>query len=240
MKEKSKNWLILIYCLKGIFIICLMGLFLLNIRKSSNPVTNKWLDSLAVDKIDKIMVVAHPDDETFWGGGHLAEETYLVVCLTNGKNEVRKKEFEQAVSFYGSVPLILNYPDKELGIRSRWTGYSDDIKKDLETIFSYKDWKSVVTHNKEGEYGHIHHKKTSNFVTESLKNFMNIELYYFGKYYTKEQIEQKKKEGSDLKKIKEESREKKQVLIDIYQSQNKAADMFEHMFSYEEWQLQSR
>lgn len=33
--------------------------------------------------IDKVMVVAHPDDETLWGGMHLLKNKYLVICLTN-------------------------------------------------------------------------------------------------------------------------------------------------------------
>lgn len=36
------------------------------------------------------MIVAHPDDETLWGGSHLIDDNYLVVCMSNGwhKKEV--------------------------------------------------------------------------------------------------------------------------------------------------------
>ena len=39
---------------------------------------------------ESLMIVAHPDDETIWGGSHLLKGHYLVVCLTNGNNEKRK------------------------------------------------------------------------------------------------------------------------------------------------------
>ena len=32
---------------------------------------------------ESLMIVAHPDDETIWGGSHLLKGHYLVVCLTN-------------------------------------------------------------------------------------------------------------------------------------------------------------
>lgn len=40
------------------------------------------------------MFVAHPDDETIWGGSHLLKKHYLVVCLTNGNNKTRKRVHE--------------------------------------------------------------------------------------------------------------------------------------------------
>ena len=34
-------------------------------------------------------------------------------------------------------------------------GYSKRDKKEIDS----KDWDKIVTHNPDGEYGHIHHKK---------------------------------------------------------------------------------
>ena len=45
----------------------------------------KMIDGLNLKNIDSVMFVAHPDDETIWGGSHLLKKHYLVVCLTNGK-----------------------------------------------------------------------------------------------------------------------------------------------------------
>ena len=51
----------------------------------------KIIDGLNLKGIDSVMFVAHPDDETIWGGAHLLKKHYLVVCLTNGNNKVREK-----------------------------------------------------------------------------------------------------------------------------------------------------
>ena len=52
-------------------------------------VTTADLDALDLDGYDKVMFVAHPDDDLLWGGRHLIEEKYLVVCMTRGNDPVR-------------------------------------------------------------------------------------------------------------------------------------------------------
>lgn len=222
-------------CLIGV--LCLGALYLngLKERSSDDPVTSAQLEELPLDEIEKIMIVAHPDDETYWGGAHLAQEPYLVVCLTNENNPIRRKEFEQAVSLMGSVPLILNYPDKEWGIRSAWTGYLDDIEEDIAALLSYREWKMVVTHNPDGEYGHIQHKLISGIVTEAAVYFPEEKLYYFGNYYTARELDTKETRGELPAQMSEESYSVKQQMVSLYQSQRKAESEFRHMFPYEEW-----
>ena len=69
---------------------------------TEGQVTKEMLDELPLSNCTKLMVVAHPDDETLWGGAHLTEGGWFVVCLTNGYNEVRKNEFEvdRAMNFH--------------------------------------------------------------------------------------------------------------------------------------------
>lgn len=53
-------------------------------------------------------------------------------------------------------------------------GYSKRDKKEIDS----KDWDKIVTHNPDGEYGHIHHKKVSKYVTMILKKkIRQISLY---------------------------------------------------------------
>ena len=149
----------------------------------SGHVTTRELDSLQLEDCTKLMVVAHPDDETLWGGAHLLDGKYFVVCLTDGYNKVRRQEFLNAIKESGNKGLILRYPDKVHGERSNWVGDKKDIIKDLDTILTYKHWNMVATHNPEGEYGHIHHQMTSQLVTqEYYRNYQINNLYYFGKY----------------------------------------------------------
>ena len=45
-------------------------------------------------KFNKVMIVAHPDDELIFGGAELIQNKgYKVICITNQDNIQRKKEF---------------------------------------------------------------------------------------------------------------------------------------------------
>lgn len=43
---------------------------------------------------ESLMIVAHPDDETIWGGSHLINGNYTVLCITNGNNKKEKRIYE--------------------------------------------------------------------------------------------------------------------------------------------------
>jgi len=219
---------------KAIYIICsliIAVIILLVFIFSSNKVPVKQqLKKINLDNINKIMIVAHPDDETIWGGGHLLQDDYLVVCITCGTNSTRVKEIKQAMNYSDDKLIMLGYPDKVWGKRSDWKYEKKDIKKDIKKILNYKNWDLVVTHNPQGEYGHNHHKMTSNIVTDIYGKQAN--LYYFGKYYknkTLEKMSKPKKINSNLLKKKTEK------MISIYKSQGFINKKFGHMYPYENW-----
>ena len=146
----------------------------------------KMIDGLNLKNIDSVMFVAHPDDETIWGGSHLLKKHYLVVCITNGNNKTRRKEFMNVMKATHNTGVMFNYPDKTNGQRDNWDKARKYIKNDVHYILSKKKWKTVVTHNPDGEYGHIHHKKVSKYVTMILeKEDKTNQLVYFGKYASK-------------------------------------------------------
>lgn len=192
-------------------------------------------ENVDVTGIDSIMIVAHPDDEILWGGSHLIDGNYLVVCITAGNNITRAVELENAMEATGDKYIMLGYLDKVLNKRSSWKYSYDDIQEDLTEILSLKQWDKIVTHNPEGEYGHIHHIKTNKIVTNIYKrHFMdNSDLYYFGEYYNKSEIEDVK--GS-LTAIDEENYQKKiDIIENIYLSQDFLMDKFGHTVEYENW-----
>ena len=177
-------------------------------------------------RCESLMIVAHPDDETIFGGGHLQEKNYLVVCLTNGNHPTRKKEFQHLIKQTGNQGLIFDYPDKTNGKRDLWLSVKENIKDDIKTLVEKKDWKIIVTHNPDGEYGHIHHQMTSHIVTTySPKK----RLYYFGKYYSKKKLPQ------DLKTLSQEKYQKKEELTKMYKSQKKVVQHLYHILKYENW-----
>ena len=91
----------------------------------------KMIDGLNLKNIDSVMFVAHPDDETIWGGSHLLKKHYLVVCLTNGNNKTRKKEFMNVMKATHNTGVMFNYPDKTNGQRDNWDKARKYIKNDV-------------------------------------------------------------------------------------------------------------
>lgn len=203
---------------------------------SIGQVTEQMLKNLKIDNCSKLMVVAHPDDETLWGGAHLTEGGFFVVCLTNSYTSVRVKEFHNVMKETGNIGLVLGYPDlidAEKFIRSMWTEERHQIVKDLNTILNYKHWGMVVTHNPDGEYGHIHHKLTSKLVTESYYyNTWSPNLFYFGKYYSKDQLEQNMEY---IEQLPEAIAMKKKQLLNLYPSQPNSMKLYGHAYITEKW-----
>lgn len=186
-----------------------------------------------LDGVENLMIVAHPDDDMIWGGSHLIDDDYLVICVTCGSVDYRVEEFKKVMSKTNDKYIMLNYPDKTNGERDNWDTVYDDITKDIEKIINMKKWNTIVTHNEDGEYGHIHHKMTHNIVKTAYEN-KNIEddnLYFFGKYYKKDKLPEVE---DTLETISDENYElKKQIIYDYYVSQKKVSDGLSHMFKYE-------
>lgn len=183
----------------------------------------------------KLMIVAHPDDELIWGGSRLFSDDWFVVCITNGNNKTRHAEFEKVMKETGDSYLIMNFPDKVDGKKSDWANDKETISKYLSDIINMRDWDEIVTHNPDGEYGHIHHKMTSKIVTDLVED--KSKLMYFGVYYPKKTLEETgacDKNGKPLGKISEPDYEKKQdIFARDYTSQKNIP--FYHMFAYENW-----
>ena len=228
MKKKVVLTIIII----SILIVILASVFFL-IKKDSVKTDYK---KMKLDGNEKLMIVAHPDDEILWGGSRLIEDDYVVVCITCGKVPKRVKEFQSVMEKTGDKYIMLDYPDKVAGKRSDWKEYYDDITKDIENIYKLKDWDEIVTHNPDGEYGHIHHVMTNKIVTDVVDK---ENLIYFGKYYSKNKMEEL---ATKPPRIDEDILEKKIEILKMYESQDFIFDMFPQMFphedykTYDEWQ----
>ncbi|WP_110932896.1 PIG-L deacetylase family protein [Paenibacillus bouchesdurhonensis] len=106
---------------------------------------------------NKLMIVAHPDDESIFGGGALIfEPGWRVICLTNANDEIRAKEFKQAMEYAGVRYEMWDYPDEYEG-----TFDDEEVKRDLKQVLNSGNYERVVTHNLHGEYGHSQHKALS-------------------------------------------------------------------------------
>lgn len=116
---------------------------------------------------DKLMVVAHPDDEVLWGGMNLLlDPGWLVVCATNAGNPVRAREFYRTMSLSNVAKWVMydvkdKYTEKEAVADALFDGSAFDAAlKEL----ARRPWKLVLTHNDAGEYGHEHHRKVHRMV----------------------------------------------------------------------------
>lgn len=183
------------------------------------------------EKSKKLMIVAHPDDETIFGGAHISKGEYFIVCLTNQDNSVRREEFTTMLDATKNEGIILNFPDKRHGKRDNWKHEKENIEKKIAHYVKAKDWESITTHNVNGEYGHIHHKMTHKLVTKVCeKENLTDNLYYFAPYYKKEDLK-----NHTLTPLSDEKVKAKTKLAEIYQSQEKVCNNLKHIFPYEEW-----
>jgi hypothetical protein len=181
------------------------------------------LKKLDLNDVNKVMVVAHPGDESLWGAGHLLTDKYLVVCVSCGYDKKMEKQFIKSVKMSGN-PVIM------MGMSDRFDKYAyKSIKKDLTLILNYKDWQLVVTHNPHGEYGNFQHKKISQFVSNIHPN----NLYYFGKIYSRKELHRMDK-TTNLKGI---IIKKKIEMIKNYG--NSFGKKYEYMVPFEDWKIVS-
>ena len=199
-------------------------------------ITNDIMNRSNINAYKNIMIVAHPDDETIWGGANMIRENYFIICLTNGYNSVRANDFKNVMKFTKNDGIILNYPDINDGNIDNWLEVRNGILKDLSKLISYKNWDKIVTHGPEGTNGHYHHKKTSQFVTEITKKYNKYNnLYYFQKFYNKNEI------PKNLPRINDNEYNYKLKEVSIYKNKKENIyRLFLHMLPFENLILASK
>lgn len=117
---------------------------------------------------DKLLIIAHPDDEVLWGGMNLLTQPgWFVVCSTH-VNDPRSHEFYNTMSYANVTKYIMfdvddTYTDDPTVADTLYDG--SPFHKALKEL-AKKEWKLVLTHNESGEYGHEHHRKVHRMVKE--------------------------------------------------------------------------
>jgi len=160
-------------------------------------------DRKGIKKDKKLMIVAHPDDETIFGFSELdLDNNWKVVSVSDHlrPDEVSGMvEFKQAMKFYGIIDyemwdfeasLNIHFPSEELGDR-------------VGKLINSDNWSKIVTHNPIGEYGNIQHKDVFDSVRKNTDEF-----YVFCK---------------TTKRIDDDVWNRKQKVLDIY---NKTQDSY--------------
>ena len=143
-------------------------------------------------EVDKLLIVAHPDDEVLWGGINLLTQPgWFVVCSTHANDPVRSAEFYSTMSYCNVTKYIMFDVDDTYTEDPSEADKLYDGSKFEEALkqLSKKDWKLVLTHNSDGEYGHEHHKKVHRLVA---KHFKKPTFFTRGARLTTGQLEPKR------------------------------------------------
>ena len=153
--------------------------------------------------IDKLMITAHPDDEALFGGAELLthSDEYKVVVVDEYHNEVRRNELIASMEFIG----ITDY--------EHWTGHKggedyfrEKLIYELLRVLRERDYKKIVTHGENGEYGHPRHRATHDI----LAHLRPEKLWCFGRG----------------KRLDDKMIERKGKLLKVYKSQEGVLDWF--------------
>jgi LmbE family N-acetylglucosaminyl deacetylase len=143
-------------------------------------------------EVDKLLVVAHPDDDILWGGINLLlQPGWFVVCASHLNDPVRSKEFFKSMSFANVTKWVMydvqeEYTDNQEESDSQF--YGTPFEKGLQELSRYP-WKLVLTHNEIGEYGHEHHRTVNRIVK---KHFPDAKTFGTSTKLTATQIELKR------------------------------------------------
>lgn len=161
-------------------------------------------------EVNKLMIVAHPDDELVFGGAELIKHgtQYKVVCISNKNNKIRSKEFECVmkqlnVGSYEMWDFQDSLQDYIYGLDEFLTYEPKPFKNLLS-----KKWEKIVTHNPIGEYGHPKHKRLFETIKKICDNF-----YVFGK---------------DKNKLPEDILKKKLKLLKLYKTQQESINQLKN------------
>lgn len=136
------------------------------VSRARGPAEKLIYSDLAVSYFDdknppsKIMIVAHPDDESLFGGEALvSSEGWMVVCVTNASNRTRRREFTAAMNSIGASYVMLNHADHLCS-----GNFNPALERALARLLAEHSYELIVTHGKSGEYGHPQHRAVHEIV----------------------------------------------------------------------------
>lgn len=119
-------------------------------------------------KIKALMVVAHPDDCVIFGFPLYSTHKqfdWTICYLTYKKWELRAHEITGFWNKRSVTTKFLGFTDDFKFVKQGTTGFNEEEARE-KILESLNGFDLVVTHNIDGEYGHVHHIFVHNVVKE--------------------------------------------------------------------------
>jgi LmbE family N-acetylglucosaminyl deacetylase len=130
------------------------------------------------EKIMKLMITAHSDDEVIFAGEKLLKEKgqWEIMCMVtpDHQSKFRIPMLLEKVSSYLQVKVeLMDFED---------TGFNSPISGNIfipiKDKIKSQDWTEILTHGPKGEYGHPHHIQVHNNVVASCRATGNLDKLY--------------------------------------------------------------
>ena len=115
----------------------------------------KIRDRVSPPREDSILFVAHPDDEVLFFNKYILENKPYIVLMYTGWSLKRFKDFLKVMKHYGvRFRAYSTYSREPYDYKS----VRRVTERHIASCLKIGDFKTVLTHNQDGDYGHVAHR----------------------------------------------------------------------------------
>jgi LmbE family N-acetylglucosaminyl deacetylase len=121
--------------------------------------------------------VAHPDDCVIFARPYIdshPDYKWHIVYLTYMTQDPRAREVTAYWNARGITTEFLGFEDQYRDQETQQLNYWSGLDAEASLVTACKSAELVLTHNQDGDYGHIHHK----VVNSAFKHFSNKKVYF--------------------------------------------------------------
>ncbi len=136
-------------------------------KRAHSNIATAGPSTMSSSSFRALVIVAHPDDETLWGGGTILmhpEWTWQVISLCRGDDPERRPRYFDAMKRLGVAKASIDELDDGPEQRPLSAGR---IRAALEQVLENSGYDLVITHSPFGEYTrHLRHEEVGRAVLQ--------------------------------------------------------------------------